>query len=795
MPAVKIQKFLGAAPKLAPEQLPDSAAQTASNIKLYSGDLLPFHYSTTSYSAFQSGVIKSIYPLEDPDTGTLSWLSWLTDVDVAVVTTSGDDEQRIYYTGDGAPKVTNYDLAIQGGGPFPFDAFDLGLPLPTAKPSASATSYTTKTISSYARDAGNIATIVTSTAHGLKSGAVVTVSGFNDASPDTTPFNVTNTTVTVVNTTTLSYYNSGPTVTTTSTDTDGRLSLAGGTILRSYVYTWMTPWGEESVPSDPSDPIYIKEGQVVTVSNLPNTPPAGNNFIRGIRIYRTVTSSSGADYLRLRTAWFPVNAAAASRTSNVATVVFSDYHNLLEGDRFQITSMAFGGVGDTSFNVTDGTVLSVVDNFTFTYASVGANKAPTATSAGVLNSDVSEPGSTSGVYYTGTTFTDNFDVNGLLYPLESIDYDAPDADMQGIVTAHNNILAGFVDNEVCFSEPGKPWAWPLRYRKIFPDRIVGIAATSGYILVMTDRFPYIIEGQTPDIMQYSRLDTPYPCTSKRGIVNMPYGVAYPTYGGLASFGVNGVELITKALQDWDTWVASINVNSITAEFYNGKYFASDNDKSFVFERDDQNGGTYVTSPIVFSAAYYHAKSGQFYYVADILGNILKWDDPAQPLLSLEWKSKKIVTQEYINIGAARVVADYSVDTDAIQAIIEYNANVLAYNTDIWALVPQMGTFNSGVSYVDPLSAATVQLSGAWNTHLFNGDIVMRYELPIPVGSYPVGFRLWADGNLMADITLVDSEIFRLPTGYRSDTFEVAVSGSARVQAIHLGETPYGLRTA
>jgi len=41
MPAVKLQKFLGAAPKLAPEQLPDMAAQVAANTKLFSGDIIP----------------------------------------------------------------------------------------------------------------------------------------------------------------------------------------------------------------------------------------------------------------------------------------------------------------------------------------------------------------------------------------------------------------------------------------------------------------------------------------------------------------------------------------------------------------------------------------------------------------------------------------------------------------------------------------------------------------------------------------------------------------------------------
>jgi hypothetical protein len=42
--------------------------------------------------------------------------------------------------------------------------------------------------------------------------------------------------------------------------------------------------------------------------------------------------------------------------------------------------------------------------------------------------------------------------------------------------------------------------------------------------------------------------------------------------------------------------------------------------------------------------------------------------------------------------------------------------------------------------------------------------------------------------------VTDSNIFRLPSDYKSDTLEVAVTGSARIRAIHIGETPYNLRT-
>lgn len=795
MPATKITKFLGIAPKVAPELLPDAAGQVAANVKLYSGDLIPYRAPKIVDTTYQSGEIQTIYPMRDPNDDTLNyWLSWDTDVDVASSTSLDDEEQRIYYTGDGAPKATNYALAITGGGPYPADSYLLGLPLPDDIPTAVATSYSTKTVSTYSRDSGNVATLNLSTAHGLKSGAVVTVSGFDDTSPDTTPFNITNTTITVIDDDSFSYYNVGDAVSNTGTDTSGRVTLAGGTILRSYVYTWMTPWGEESIPSDPSEPIFIKEGQVVTVSNLPNSAPAGDYNIRGIRLYRTVTSSSGTQYMRLRTLWFPNSAVEASRTSNVVTMKFQHPHMLVEDDLFKISGTAFGGVPDTSFDITGGSVSTVVDDYTITYAKSGSDKATTATTAGTLYVDRAEPASGDNVYYESTTFTDNYDVNGLLFPLISIEYDPPDDEMTGLISAHNNILAGFVGNELCFCEPGKPWAWPLRYRLVFETPIVAIASVSGYILVLTDKYPYIVEGASPELMQYSRIDVPYPCTSKRGVVNVGYGAVFPTHGGLGVFGVNGVELVTKTVHDWDTWEEALDPTTISAEFYAGKYFGSSSTRAFIFERDEETGGFLVTTPIKFTAAHYDAKYDKFFYVADNTGNVYQWDFPTNPAMSIEWKSKKIITQEYINVGAARVVADYSLTEGDAQAVIDFNLAVIEHNEAIWALMAQLGTINGPVDYTDPDTSTYMSVLGTFNSMMFNGDPVTQYQLVLE-GGVPASFRLWANGELIADVSVTNSEIFRLPSGYRSDTFEVAVSGSARIKAIHLSETPTGLRTA
>jgi len=782
MPAIKLSKFLGEAPKISPELLPDAAAQITANAKLYSGDLIPYRIPKVIGNIQRNGDIQAIYPLRNPaDATDLKWLSWLTDVNVAITTALADEEQRIYYSGDGVPKVTNYELAVQGAGPYPAAFYELGLPLPTTIPTATATSFANKTTASYARDSGNIATITTTAVHGLKTGQTVTVSGFT--STDGKTFNITNTRVTVISTTAFTFYSGGNAISATS-DTTGTVALAGTTVTRNYVFTWMTPWGEESVASEPSPTLYVKEGQLTTVGNLPVAKPTGNNFITGIRLYRTVTSSNGTDYFRLRTLWFPLTAVSASRTSNTVTLKVSNHHNLLLGDKIKITGIAFGGTPDTTFNITDGVVASVIDDYTFTYIKSGTDKATTACTAGTLFWDSSEPETTTSRYYESNTFIDDFDVNGISQFLETSDYDPPDPEMKGLITAQNNILVGFKDNELCFSEPGKPWAWPIKYRLVFDSPIVGIAPIAGSIMVLTTSYPHLVSGSTPANMASARVDAPYPCTSKRGIVNVGYGVVFPTYGGLGVFSPSsGIDLVTKLVHDWETWDTALDPSTLTAAFYAGKYFASHSGGAFIFERDDRVGGFFVSVPTKFSAGYYDSKTNRFYYVSDASGSLSEWDADGQPLQPLEWKSKVIVTKEYMNLGAARVIADYAAPSTETEAIIAYNLTVAPYNVGVWAAHQQLGTVNGPPDSL-----------GGLNEFLLNGDPFTISQRPI-TGEFPVTFRLWANKQLVCDVTVKDSDIFRLPTGYRSDTFEVAVAGSARIRAIHIGETPFGLRTA
>ena len=781
MAAIKLHKFLGLAPRISAELLPDGAAQVATNTKFYSGDLLPYNLPVVVDSTARTTEVESLHALKDPVSGDLKWLSWTTDIDIAFATQTEGSEQRFYYTGDGAPKVSNYELATSGTEPFPTTSYTLGLPLPDDVPATAAASFTVVDTASFERDSGNTAKIITGAAHNFKTGNIITIREFEDDEDDTTPdastFNAVNTRVTVTSDTTFEYYNPGASITTTA-NTDGKVDLAGNTQERTHLYTWLTPWGEESIGSIPSDPLYIKEGQIVTVTNLPTTKPSGNTYIRGLRLYRTLSSATGTEYYKLSDLWFPTDTTKLKRDSNVATATLQSPHNFIEGDRFKLTVTST----HSPFSITDGIVKEVIDRNAFTYAQDGVDVAEVAVTSGKMYHDIAENIADTARYWGdgGYSFTDDFLDTNLVSILSTGDNDAPPAKLSGIRLTNNNILIGFFDNQLCFSEPNSPHAWPIKHRITFDSNIVSVEPISGYIIVLTDSYPYAVSGNDPATMVVSRVDTRYPCLSKRSAVNMGYGVVYATHGGLAVYTLaKGLELVTALIHDWDTWDDDVTPSAIVGHFYNGKYFGTHPDKSFIFEADPKVGGYFSTITETFTAAWTDQVTNKLYFTKDATGDILEWDNEDQLLLPMEWKSKAITLKTYLNLGAARVIADYTTSTDEIAAVDTYNTEATAGNVTAWANNDELGTYNLGM-YDE---CAT-----------YNGDCVTTNH-KVVLDTTCVTFTLWANKKLKFQTVVCSSEVFRLPSGYRSDTYEIGVSGSARVRAIHIGETPYGLRSA
>ena len=80
MAAIKLEKFYGTAPKVAGELLPSGFAQTAYNVQLYSGNLIPYPEPTVIDRVPRLGELKTLYGLRTPSTNTVKWRTWATEV-------------------------------------------------------------------------------------------------------------------------------------------------------------------------------------------------------------------------------------------------------------------------------------------------------------------------------------------------------------------------------------------------------------------------------------------------------------------------------------------------------------------------------------------------------------------------------------------------------------------------------------------------------------------------------------------------------------------------------------------
>lgn len=127
---IRIDKFKGVAPRFEPHLLPYNAAVTAENTKLVSGALRPFATASTVNTPSKAGTKQTIFKYGN------YWFHWLADVNAVRGPVASDAYDRVYFTGDGVPKMTANDIATVGGGTdYPTNDYNLGLPVPVGSPS------------------------------------------------------------------------------------------------------------------------------------------------------------------------------------------------------------------------------------------------------------------------------------------------------------------------------------------------------------------------------------------------------------------------------------------------------------------------------------------------------------------------------------------------------------------------------------------------------------------------------------------------------------------------------------
>lgn len=537
---------------------------------------------------------------------------------------------------------------------------------------------------------------------------------------------------------------------------------SGADVTRSYVYTFVTPWGEESAPSPASALATGKEsGSTWALSGMDSAPP-NSGTITGV-----LTNAPSAGFVEIT-----LNTAFGLRAGE--TITFEDTGMSDLDSTFTLKSVD---------SVTKKVVITLSTAQTYTSGGTWERNAPHNT-AGMMKRIYRTLTSSSGTEYhyvvtvaaATTTYSDTAsdEAVALGEVLPSAKWAMPPATMKGIVIMANGIACGFFGNEVCFSEPFKPYAWPIAYRQTYDQDIVAIGVTGTTLVGMTQGNPFTITGVEPVTMGggMQKLGVAWPCMSKRGVASFPFGVGYPAPQGLVIIGVQS-DIVTKDLftqKEWsdlnsDTFVAATADN----RYYAG-YHAADKDQMFVIDKTETAAFIEINQGI--TGIWSDPMTGKLYIAVD--RKIYEWEGDPGTKLNYEWKSKQFLTASPLNYGAVKIDADFEM-TEAEQfGAADAYAAIIASNR----VLMTSGAIDDGLA------------DGSLGEYEVGGD-AMQALPPLSIDS--LQFQFWANGRLMLAKQVVNTRAFRLPSGYKADNVEIVISGNVKVSAVVLAETMDGLR--
>lgn len=228
------------------------------------------------------------------------------------------------------------------------------------------------------------------------------------------------------------------------------------------------------------------------------------------------------------------------------------------------------------------------------------------------------------------SFTDSVFSESMGVSLPSLEWDMPDERLVGLTALPGGFMAGFFDNTLCFSEAFRPHAWPVSYQIAMPEKVVGIAAVAGGLVVATNGRPHMITGSSPAGMADSLLDELQPCVARRSLVDMGEYAVYASPNGLVAVGGGEAQVLTEQAISKEQWRA-LKPETIHAYRYDGRYLAF------------YQGGCFSFSPGDGFEFYDISASGGYYDLDNdtlclIQGNsIVAWGKGAA--MPMRWRSK------------------------------------------------------------------------------------------------------------------------------------------------------------
>lgn len=377
----------------------------------------------------------------------------------------------------------------------------------------------------------------------------------------------------------------------------------------------------------------------------------------------------------------------------------------------------------------------------------------------------------------GYTFNDNVSATNLGEALPSLTWVEP-PNMSGVVFHPGGFLIGWHNREIIISEVNAPYAYPIQYRQTIDFDIIGMGVFGSSVAIMTKGYPYIMSGNLPEAMTPEKLATLEPCISSRSITSDDAGVMYASPNGICMIGAGAGGLATGNLFTKDEFSA-FNPATIRSAVYNGKYFA-------FYRQGNQdplpNGGVILDRAIpsnplsvttaTASACYVNPETSNMYYLDGT--TIYKWEGDIVNNFQFEWLSKTFIFDMPTNFGVVEIGGDFASVSSSQQAA-ESRQQIIAENIALW---------NTGAPLNGAINDTTL------NYFDINGSILEN--VPSLIDDRFVQFTLYAEKDgLMTEIyntVYLANNVYRLPSGLKSQKFQVKLAGNLEMQYIKIAST-------
>ena len=512
---------------------------------------------------------------------------------------------------------------------------------------------------------------------------------------------------------------------------------SGGADYAAYFYTYVSRYGEEGPPSAIGESVAATDDSRNFITNL--TYPTQQDLyqsigtaIPGINLYRTIETGDGAALFAY--------VLTATYFDEAVTYVAGDYVLYDDGGAgLELWECTVGGIGTWAAGTHD--------------------------------------------FVSGEAITDANLEGGVC---SSIYYDQAPAGMTNLRAHPNGFFVASKTNVLYCSEPYLPNAWPEDYRIPLDAQIVGIGIHGSTIVVATDAFIYTFAGPHPSSLYKSRLSF-QPCLSQRALVETDSGVMFPSLEGFQLVTAGGVQNVTQDLFDPDDW-ADYELDTMHGTYYNKSYYGFY--KSADYEgaiRIDFINGSIQTGQKYHYAGYVAIADGIFRTItnsnidAPTVLYIARWDYDNSSYRNYKFKSKRYIYRHPLNMKVAQVILDSEFYDDVLE-IIGDNDTLEDLNETVWLLESAGGgTTDWGAGDLGgTLNGASI------HSYTINGDAL--YSLvSLGVQNY-VEFRLYADGVLKFTKYVMNSNMFKLPRGYRDKKWEFEVEGMIPIKRVIIATT-------